>query len=128
MLQQAQGCPCPFTMFLIVHVEQLAADMCLPRAGMRQVLVVIYISAQKFDFRENLEGCVTHAPFPFFPDQEVLVTRRDWMVMFFGWALEGKWRELGGSVPVLRRVENFLESHFSMDSEVRRLLVPPILT
>ncbi|CAM9856117.1 unnamed protein product, partial [Sphacelaria rigidula] len=49
--------------------------------------------------------------------QEVLVTRRDWMVMFFGWALEGKWRELGGSVPVLRRVENFLESHFSMDSE-----------
>lgn len=48
------------------------------------------------------------------------MTQRNWMAMFLGWALQGKWKKLGGSVHVLRRVDNFLRRHFSADSEVRR--------
>ncbi|CAM9525505.1 unnamed protein product [Scytosiphon promiscuus] len=54
--------------------------------------------------------------------QEVLVTQRNWMAMFIGWALQGWWKELGGSVHVLRRVQNFLRRHFSLDSEMSFLL------
>lgn len=54
--------------------------------------------------------------------QEVLVTQRDWMAMYLGWVLQGRWKELGNSVHVLRRVDNFLERHFSMDSEVGTLV------
>lgn len=57
--------------------------------------------------------------------QEVLVTQRNWMATFLGWALQGRWKELGGSVHVLRRVDNFLGRHFSVDSEVRLPLSDP---
>ncbi|CAM9934621.1 unnamed protein product, partial [Ectocarpus sp. 8 AP-2014] len=54
--------------------------------------------------------------------KEVLVTQRNWMAMFLGWALQGKWKKLGGSVHVLRRVDNFLRRHFSADSEISFML------
>ena len=47
------------------------------------------------------------------------MTQRNWMAMYLGRALQGRWRELGDSVHVLRRVDGFLGRHFSLDSEVR---------
>ena len=51
--------------------------------------------------------------------KEVLVTQRNWMTTFLSLSLRGRWGDLGSSVHVLRRVDNFLRRHFSMDSEVR---------
>lgn len=51
--------------------------------------------------------------------KEVLVTQRDWMTAFLSLSLRGRWGDLGSSVHVLRRVDNFFKRHFSMDSEVR---------
>lgn len=42
------------------------------------------------------------------------------MVVFLGWTLEGRLKELGASVPVLRQVDSFLDRPFSLDSEVNR--------
>lgn len=52
-------------------------------------------------------------------NQEVLVTQRNWMALYLGHALQGRWKDLGDSVHVLRRVDGFLGRHFSADSEVR---------
>lgn len=51
--------------------------------------------------------------------QEVLVTQRNWMAMYLSRALQGRGKELGDSVHVLRRVDNFLRRNSSVDSEVR---------
>ncbi|CAM9752228.1 unnamed protein product, partial [Hapterophycus canaliculatus] len=44
------------------------------------------------------------------------------MAMFIGWALQGWWKELGSSVHVLRRVDNFVGRHVSLDSEMSFML------
>ncbi|CAM9653671.1 unnamed protein product, partial [Laminaria digitata] len=55
-------------------------------------------------------------------EEEVLVTQRDWMTTFLSLSLRGRWGDLGSSVHVLRRVDNFLKRHFSMDSEISFML------
>lgn len=57
--------------------------------------------------------------FPRSSAKQVLVTQRDWMARFLSLSLRGRWGDLGSSVHVLRRVDNFLRRHIFMDSEVR---------
>lgn len=71
-------------------------------------------------------GFISRPVAPFYPVlsppvlvKGVLVTQRNWMAMYLGRALQGRWNELGDSVHVLRRVDSFLGRHFSVDSEVR---------
>ena len=40
------------------------------------------------------------------------------MALYLALVLEGRWKEIGDSVHVLRRVDNFLNRNLSMDSEV----------